>query len=400
MQLRKGGSVTHRGWRIPLDWMERLREGNRRQRDRWRSIPNSSMALVMAFGFCLFAAVGLLGQLNVPAAPSSPTVWIHPLLSGFFAAAMVWVTVRAKSWWTPVVVVLFLSTVVGIQHFAGLHPHRLSTSGEVRRWLSFTSLLTIVLIALGWALALQFINREGERFFRVETEVRLAGEIHRALVPNVDSQIGKYEFCGLSLPSGQVGGDLVDLFVCGDRWLAYVADVSGHGVSSGVVMAMIKSSIHTAFEHQPDGGCLLEVVNRVLCSLEVRHMFATCGLIAFSPERGLQYALAGHLPILCLHGPAIETLSETNLPLGIFPGVKFEASSCEMKKGDLLVIVTDGLTEVTAADGEELGFRGISKVLLMNGDRPIREVAEEILETASKGTRSDDQTLLLVRCVG
>ena len=71
-----------------------------------------------------------------------------------------------------------------------------------------------------------------------------------------------------------------------------------------------------------------------------------------------------------------------------------------MKKGDLLVIVTDGLTEVTATDGEELGFRGISKALLMNRDRPIRDVAEEMLGTASKGTRSDDQTLLLVRCVG
>lgn len=382
-----------------MDWMVQRRERNRRQRDRWRSIPNSSVALVMAFGFCLFAAVGALAQLNAPAA-LSPTVWILPLVSGFFAAATVWVTARAKSWWIPVLVIVFLSATGGIEHFARLNSHSLSTSGEVKRWLSFTSQLTIALIALGWALVLQFINREGERFFRVETEMRLAGEIHQALVPNFDRQIGKYEFCGVSLPSGQVGGDLVDLFVCGDRWLAYVADVSGHGVSSGVVMAMIKSSIHTALQHQPDAGYLLEVVNQVLCSLEVRHMFATCGLIAFSPERGLQYALAGHLPILRLDGQTIETLSETNLPLGIFPGIKFEAFSCEMKKGDLLVIVTDGLTEVTATDGEELGFRDISKVLLMNRDRPIRDVAEEMLGTASKGTRSDDQTLLLVRCVG
>lgn len=382
-----------------LDWIERLRERNQRQRDRWRSIPNSSVALVMAFGFCLFAAVGALVQLNAPAA-FSPTVWILPLICGCFAAASLWVSVRVNSWWVLVLCVVFLGALRGTEHFTRINAHSLPTSGEVQRWLSSTSEATIALIAIGWALALQFINKEGERFFRVETEMRLAGEIHRALVPNVDRQIGKYEFCGVSLPSGQVGGDLVDLFVCGDRWLAYVADVSGHGVSSGVVMAMIKSSVHTALQHQPDAGCLLEVVNQVLCSLEVRHMFATCGLIAFSPERGLQYALAGHLPILRLRGQTIETLNQTNLPLGIFPGSKFEAFPCEMKKGDLLVIVTDGLTEVTAADGEELGFRGISKALLMNRDRPIRDVAEEILGTGSKGTRSDDQTLLLVRCVG
>jgi phosphoserine phosphatase RsbU/P len=321
------------------------------------------------------------------------------MICGCFAAASLWVSVRVKSSWVLVLCVVFLGALRGIEHFTRLNSHSLPTSGEVQRWLSLTSEVTIALIAIGWALALHFINKEGERFFRVETEMRLAGEIHRALVPNVDRQIGKYEFCGVSLPSGQVGGDLVDLFVCGDRWLAYVADVSGHGVSSGVVMGMIKSSVHTALQHQPDAGCLLEVVNQVLCSLEVRHMFATCGLIAFSPERGLQYALAGHLPILRLRGQTIETLSQTNLPLGIFPGTKFEAFPCEMKKGDLLVIVTDGLTEVTAADGEELGFRGISKALLMNRDRPIRSVAEEMLGTASKGTRSDDQTLLLVRCI-
>src|SRR5215472_13185161 len=116
MQLRNeaSGSVTHRAWRVALDWMGQLRERNRRQRDRWRSIPNSSVALVMAFGFCLLAAVGALVQLNAPAA-FSPTVWILPLISGFFAAAMVWVSVRAVFWWTPVVVVLFLSTVIGIQ---------------------------------------------------------------------------------------------------------------------------------------------------------------------------------------------------------------------------------------------------------------------------------------------
>ena len=272
-----------------------------------------------------------------------------------------------------------------------------SSTSELQRWLTLTSLLVVVLIALSWGLALQFINREGERLFRAETEMKLAGEIHQALVPTIESRIGDFQFYGVSLPSGVVGGDLVDVFSCGDCWVAYVADVSGHGVSSGVLMAMIKSSVHTALQHQPDAGRLLEEVNRVLCSLQLKHMFATCGLIAFSPERGLQYALAGHLPIPRLQGEGIEMLSESNVPLGIFPEAKFQAFPCLMELGDVLAIATDGLTEVIAGDGEELGFRGITKALVQSKGRRLKDVAAEVLGTVSGSAPMDDQTLLLVR---
>ena len=384
-------------WRSGLFRIEQLLESNRRQRARWKSIPDSSVLLVMAFGFCLFASIGALSQLSAVRVAPLSSLWIVPLITGGFASAMVWVAVRGNQWWNIVLTLALVTTVSLIGHYTDRNSHTPSSAAELQRWLTFISLLTVVLIASGWALALQFINREGERLFRAETEMRLAGEIHQALVPIVDRRIGSYEFYGVSLPSGLVGGDLVDVFACADCWVAYVADVSGHGVSSGVVMAMIKSSVHTALQHQPDAGCLLEEVNRVLCSLQLKHMFATCGSIAFSPERGLQYALAGHLPIPRLNADGIEMLSESNLPLGIFPDAKFQACSCEMKQGDVLAIATDGLTEVIGADGEEIGFRGISKVLLRSAGRPLKDVAADVLSTVSGAVRSDDQTLLLVR---
>jgi serine phosphatase RsbU (regulator of sigma subunit) len=101
-----------------------------------------------------------------------------------------------------------------------------------------------------------------------------------------------------------------------------------------------------------------------------------------------------------LHGQAIEMLSEGNLPLGIVPEGKFEATPCEMTKGDVLVVVTDGLTEVSDQDGEEHGFRHISQVLRDHGDFPTKEIAEQILSSANGRTApSDDQSLLIVRCL-
>ena len=379
--------------------IEQWRERNRRQRERWKSIPDSSVLLVMAFGFCLFASIGALTQLSaVHVAPLS-TMWIFPSVTGVFASAMVWVSVRGNGRWVIAVVLAFLGTVWLMGHYIARHSNAAPTMSEVQRWLTLTSMMTVALIASGWGLALHFINREGERLFRAETEMRLAGEIHQALVPIVDRRIGNYEFYGVSLPSGMVGGDLVDVFACGNCWVAYVADVSGHGVSSGVLMAMIKSSVHTALQHQPHPGPLLKEVNRVLCSLQLKHMFATCGLVAFSPEGGLQYSLAGHLPIPRLHADEIEMLGESNLPLGIFPEAEFQAFSFGMQRGDILAIATDGLTEVVAEDSEEIGFRGISKALLQSKERPLKDVAADVLSAVSFAARSDDQTLLLVRCL-
>lgn len=391
---------------VPVQWfavilIEKLRERNRRQKERWKSIPNSSVALVIALGFCLFSAIGSLVQLDSSRVLSA-AAWMIPLITGIYAAAMVWIVVRATTWWPAVAVAIFFSgTLVLVERYT-MKASRQSVPlpADMHRWLSVTSLVTILLITAGWALALQFINREGERLFRVETEMKLAGEIHRALVPVVDCRIGEYEFYGVSHPSGMVGGDLVDVFHCGDRWVAYVADVSGHGVASGVVMAMIKSSIHTALQHQMNAGCLFDEVNRVLCSLQLQHMFATCGAVAFSPEEGLQYVLAGHLPLVRAREETIEMLHESNLPLGIFGDRKFQAFPCDMKIGDLLAVVSDGLTEVIAGDGDELGFRGISKALMGSSKDPLRDLAAETLRTADSAARNDDQTLLLVRRVG
>jgi len=382
-----------------LSWIQQLMEHDRRRRELWSAMPASSVALFMALAFCLFASIGALAQLSNPT--SLRHFWPEPLISGTFAAAIAWSGVRRKIGWTLVLVVVFNAVLVLTLLYLKKDPAPgPAVPAEVERWLATTSAFIVAMIACGWALALTVINREGRRFFRVQTEMRLAGEIHQALVPTIDTRIGDYEFYGVSRPSGMVGGDLVDGLSGEGRLLAYVVDVSGHGVSSGVLMAMIKSAVHTALRFRPKADGVLEAVNRVLCSLKATNMFATCGLLAFSPEHGLRYALAGHLPILRLRDQAIEMLSESNLPLGISPDGNFQAIPCETKKGDVLVVVTDGLTELSGQDGEEHGFRRISQALRDHGGRSAREIAGQILRsTNGSKAPSDDQSLLIVRCL-
>src|SRR5262249_15837545 len=107
--------------------------------------------------------------------------------------------------------------------------------------LQVEGVLANVMVIGGYILFVPFMRKEGMRVFGAMTEVRLASEVHRALVPAISRKIGEYEIYGASVPTGQVGGDLVDLIETHGHWTAYVADVSGHGVPAGMMMAMVKS---------------------------------------------------------------------------------------------------------------------------------------------------------------
>ncbi len=377
---------------------EDLVQRMRRQRAVWDMVPASSVVLLSGMAFTLLGSIGAISQL-ASARVSIVRFVIVAGATGVFGAVLTWIAVR-KSWlWIVAISALAIVTGSALSPYIQKHaPPPLIVSNDVRQWIEIASEATIFLLMIGFVLTMEFIRREGDRFFRTHTEMRLAGEIHRELVPTIERRIGEYEFYATSLPSGLVGGDLVDLIDRNGVWLAYVADVSGHGVSSGVVMAMVKGSTQmgTRFELEP--GRLLAGLNEVLCSLKVSNMFATCGLVAFSPAEGLRYSLAGHPPILRRRRLEVELLGDQNLPIGVFSDAPFQSTRLEICTGDVLAIITDGLTEVFNAGGEELGIEAIAEVLRVTGDRPLNEIASAIFNRATQhGPHIDDQSLLLIR---
>ena len=122
----------------------------------------------------------------------------------------------------------------------------------------------ILALVAGYVLFIVFFSVEGVRYFRAHTEIALAREIHQALVPPIHQTIPPFEIYGASVPSGEVGGDLVDLVPDSTGWTAYVADVSGHGVSPGVLMAMFKTAVRTRMLDGCPAGQLLEGANPVV----------------------------------------------------------------------------------------------------------------------------------------
>jgi len=265
--------------------------------------------------------------------------------------------------------------------------------------LSIDALAIVVAMALGYTCFVYASITEGRRYFRVHAEIEMAREIHQVLVPTIDTKMGEFEFYGRSLPSGEVGGDLIDLAGTEQKWVAYLADVSGHGVAPGLVMGMAKSASRMLLTAGDGSEHLMPRLNDVLFPLKKPDMFITFCFIAASGGR-LWAGLAGHPAILRFSARTNEVaeIESPNIPLGIVPSGEFVTSEIFAESGTLFALYTDGFLEATNAAGEEFGMDRLKAELKKYGREPLEAVCRSIQEAVGRhGAQFDDQSMLLIR---
>lgn len=371
----------------------------------WNTVPLSTNLVLLTGVFCLFTSMGLAVGMMHPVQTPVPWALGFAAISGVTAMAYAYVGFRALWKW---LILLMPAQVIAMTVFSSLmgrHVSPLPVSvpdyGELQRRLMIEGFLTVPLIVAAYVLVVVFIRKEGGRFFGQMIEVRLATEVHKALVPAISRRVGNFEIYGASMPNGQMGGDLVDV-VQDDKgqWVAYVADVCGHGVSAGMVMAMVKSAARMGSVAGAPVRNLMTDLNCVLAGVSAPNMFVTFACIAGDSGSTVNFSLAGHLPVLHYRKKSgtVEEHMVSNLPLAISPDTQFESSTIDCEDGDVLAVVTDGLTESADRNGREVGLEPLKIVLLESALVPLQELMTALRGRAlQQGKQLDDQTVLLVR---
>ncbi|HMG84412.1 MAG TPA: PP2C family protein-serine/threonine phosphatase [Terracidiphilus sp.] len=373
----------------------------------------TSMPLRSFLTFCLsvaftFASIGAVNDLFDVEHSDARRLIAKVLTSAVFA--VLWIVIlhrrMSRSLFIAFAAVLVVAQVSWLIALARIFPplQRTFTSEEWRTQVDLRGLLIIGLILFSYGWFGTFFQMEGKRYFAAHTEIELASRIQQQLVPPVDLKVGNIETYGISIPSGTVGGDLIDVADSGDFVCAYVADVAGHGVAAGVLMSMVKTAVRMHFMAKPPTGeGLLEAVNNTLAPLTETSAYATFAYLLISTQTQVTYSVAAHPPIFHFQhsgGLAVRHTVE-NLPVAMFPDTHFETASFDFLPGDILAIVTDGLTEVFNARNKELGEPYIEQELAGLASLPLPEIAAAIFKAARAfGKTSDDQTLLLVRRTG
>jgi hypothetical protein len=373
----------------------------------WRRVPlRARLLLMLAVGFT-FATIGFVTDIVSLGATQPWRLAFNVAFAGTIAVCYLLVALEAGPLWIAPVLLVHLSvpwTVArlfpGGPALRSPGPDGLAGLGER---LTVDGVGVLVCMVLGYTCFVAFIGREGVRSLRAFTEVELASRIHASLVPVVKGARGPWEYYGRSVPSGEVGGDLVDVVPVDADWIGYVADVSGHGVASGVVMAMVKSGARMHLRRELDVARLASELNEVLCTLLEPNMFVTAALVIGRADGRLDIASAGHPPVLRV-GAADrrpEPLISSGVALGVMPGQPYFKREVMAAKGDVFLLLTDGFTEVFDEADEEFGMTRVEQIVAERVDDPLEAIADAVASAVrAHGAQMDDQTILLARFTG
>ncbi|MFZ0230900.1 MAG: PP2C family protein-serine/threonine phosphatase [Mycobacterium sp.] len=365
----------------------------------WKTVPFSSSVLFFAGVFCLLAAMFLvLSSADLNSQTTGGVIRLV-VISGAFGVGWAWAGTTKRYWLFAV----FLAAQILLDRLLTPYlpaPHSLAGDlPALKSKLVLDALVEFALMVAAYVFFIVFFAREGNRFFRTQTEVRLAGEIHRTLVPQKHETIGRFEMFGSSVPSSEVGGDLFDIVQSDGRWHAYVADVSGHGVAAGILMSMIKSAAAMQLTKLQRPDDLLRDLNDVLQPVTAPANYLTFAYVSGAGD-DVSFALAGHLPILHYRHQSrtVFELSDNNLPIGMFKDQQFAISKISLSPGDLLALITDGFTEVFDSKEQEIGMDDFKQALTACAEKPLPEIYRELrARTLRFGKQTDDQTMLLIR---
>lgn len=239
---------------------------------------------------------------------------------------------------------------------------------------------------------------------RLQSEIDIAAAIQRNLLPKEGPKFRGVSFSAHFEPTASIGGDYYDVFSLDSSRLAVaIGDVSGHGLSTGLVMAMVKAAITTLVEEGADEATVFRRLNDLVFRSTEKRAFMTLAFTIFDlSENRIRHTNAGHLyPYILRPGAVPFALESPSLPLGIREVIDTRTFEVALEEGDTIVYLSDGIVEALDANGDPFGFEQMESVLRSVRGRSPAEVQEAILSAIAvhSGNRpaDDDRTVMVLR---
>jgi hypothetical protein len=248
------------------------------------------------------------------------------------------------------------------------------------------------------------VRRIAERE-RQRVELETARRIQSSILPELPPSLNGVELAHSYQPATEVGGDFYDVLALADGRLAVaVGDVAGHGVSSGLVMAAVKSALSVQVAFQPDVESVIGTLNRMVYQSSRRRLITTlCYALVDPLRREVLFASAGHIfPYRVSVDGRVSSLDSVAYPLGVRPELVVPSVRVPLAAGDTLVLLSDGIIEARPEGSTELyGFERLEASLERHAHAGVEGLKDGILDDLAEFTgtseREDDQTLLVAR---
>jgi sigma-B regulation protein RsbU (phosphoserine phosphatase) len=248
----------------------------------------------------------------------------------------------------------------------------------------------------------------------MERQLRLASDVQGRMLPRELPRLPGIDVAARSVASYELAGDFYDLFDVGGSLGIVVGDVVGKGVAAALLMSAVRASLRAHVQNVYDIDEVVARVNRAMCADTLDNEFATLWYGTIDPSTyTLTYASAGHDPPFVIRCPDggppshehVHPLGVGGLVLGIDPEQEYHRFIHKLHKGDVLVALTDGITDARSFDNERFGWtrlvQSVIDTLTESPDASAAHILEQVFWNLRRfaGLRKqvDDETLVVLR---
>jgi len=256
-------------------------------------------------------------------------------------------------------------------------------------------------------LALRETRGQLERqLLAIRQELETARLIQESILPQFIPEFAGLDIAARYIPMTSVAGDFYDFVVLDEHRIGIlVADVSGHGMPAALIASMLKIAFAAQAVNAHDPAGVLSGLNQALCGKFQGHYVTAAYALIDTEKQTLRYAGAGHPPLVLRDGSTgkVSSLLENGLFLGYFPSATYSAVETSFRRGDWVVLYTDGISEMMNSTDDQFGEERLKRFLQDHADPTAAGFAESLLThlAAWSGHDSgrdpdDDVTLLAV----
>ena len=237
----------------------------------------------------------------------------------------------------------------------------------------------------------------------------LAQEVQQSLLPQSDPSLPGFDIAGASIYCDETGGDYYDFIETNrdgqDGLAVVVGDVSGHGVSSALLMATARALIMLRASMPGDAAGVITDVNRHLSLDTVQTgnfmTFFYCELTERVTK--IRWVRAGHDPAV-VYDPSMDAFDELKgqgVPLGFDSSIEYDSFQCRIEPGQVIVIGTDGIWEMHNNTGEMFGKEALMEIIRDNHTASARQILDSVTEALEQfrggEAAEDDITLVVIK---
>jgi sigma-B regulation protein RsbU (phosphoserine phosphatase) len=187
---------------------------------------------------------------------------------------------------------------------------------------------------------------------RYQQELSIAASIQQRLMAVTIPEVPFAKLAGRNLSCKEIGGDFFDAVNTDQGLTIVLADVSGKGVSAALLASTLQGMIYSQLTAGMPLTEIVTAVNRFFTDKNIGEKYATVIIARVRDDGDLEYVNCGHVQPLVVSNGAVQRPPHGNLPVGLLPDARYESAHCQLKPGDRLVLVTDGVTEAENARGD------------------------------------------------